>query len=79
MDCRPRFSAVEALPYDRERTALAEFPPCPGCRAASEDRTDRRFHAQTVACPDCGPTASDRVGGLAYGQAVAAGARLTRR
>jgi len=55
VDCGPRFSVVEGLPYDRERTALAPFSLCPDCRTSYREPTDRRFHAQTVACPDCGP------------------------
>jgi hydrogenase maturation protein HypF len=56
VDCGPRFTITEGLPYDRSRTAMAPFPPCRDCRSAYETRTDRRFHAQTVACPDCGPS-----------------------
>lgn len=60
VDCGPRFAVTEALPYDRERTAMAAFPLCEDCKRAYEDPTDRRFHAQTVACPTCGPTLSLR-------------------
>lgn len=53
--CGPRFSVVEGLPYDRERSAMRHFPLCAACRVEFEDPPDRRFHAQAIACPACGP------------------------
>jgi hydrogenase maturation protein HypF len=55
-NCGPRFSIIEALPYDRPRTTMRGFPLCPTCLAEYENPTDRRFHAQPTACPVCGPT-----------------------
>ncbi len=55
-NCGPRFTIIKALPYDRSRTSMANFPMCDNCRAEYIDPTSRRFHAQTVACPECGPT-----------------------
>ena len=54
-DCGPRFTVVEALPYDRARTTMAPFPLCDACAAEYADPADRRFHAEPVCCPDCGP------------------------
>ena len=54
-NCGPRFTIIEDLPYDRERTTMRRFPLCPACRAEYEDPTDRRFHAEPNACPVCGP------------------------
>jgi hydrogenase maturation protein HypF len=54
-NCGPRFSIIEALPYDRPRTTMHGFTMCPACRAEYEDPRDRRFHAQPNACPACGP------------------------
>ncbi len=54
-DCGPRFTIIDDLPYDRERTTMRRFALCPACRAEYEDPTDRRFHAEPNACPVCGP------------------------
>ena len=53
--CGPRFTIVESVPYDRARTTMRAFPPCPACAGEYADESDRRFHAEPIACPSCGP------------------------
>ena len=57
-NCGPRFTIVQAVPYDRALTTMASFTMCGACRAEYEDPADRRFHAQPNACPVCGPSLS---------------------
>lgn len=54
-NCGPRYTVVDGMPYDRERTALKDFPLCDRCMVEYTDSTDRRFHAESIACPTCGP------------------------
>ncbi|OVE73637.1 carbamoyltransferase HypF [bacterium B17] len=54
-NCGPRYTVVNAVPYDRERTTMSVFPMCDDCRKEYENPNDRRFHAETIACPVCGP------------------------
>ncbi len=54
-NCGPRFTIIEALPYDRPNTTMRRFTLCPTCKVEYEDPLDRRFHAQPNACPACGP------------------------
>lgn len=54
-NCGPRFTIIEALPYDRPNTTMWRFTMCAACAREYHDPTDRRFHAQPVACPACGP------------------------
>jgi hydrogenase maturation protein HypF len=54
-NCGPRFSIVEALPYDRPNTSMRKFAMCPECECEYHDPRDRRFHTQPNACSRCGP------------------------
>jgi hydrogenase maturation protein HypF len=55
-NCGPRFSIIEALPYDRPNTSMKKFKMCSHCQTEYHNPLDRRFHAQPNACPVCGPT-----------------------
>jgi len=55
VECGPRFTTMESLPYDRERSTMHDFPFCPQCQGEYSNPEDRRFHAQTFACRTCGP------------------------
>jgi hydrogenase maturation protein HypF len=54
-NCGPRFTIIEALPYDRPHTSMKHFAMCPDCDREYHDPSDRRFHAQPNACRQCGP------------------------
>ncbi len=57
-NCGPRYTIINALPYDRHNTAMADFDMCPECAKAYQNPLDRRYHAQPVSCPVCGPRLS---------------------
>ena len=61
--CGPRFTIINAMPYDRPLTVMAAFPLCSACEAEYRNPYDRRFHAQPVACAECGPWLSWYAGG----------------
>jgi hydrogenase maturation protein HypF len=79
-DCGPRFTIIESLPYDRERTSMRAFPMCEECAREYADPGDRRFHAEPVACPACGPTLRlvDPDGRRKRGDPIQVAARLLR-
>jgi hydrogenase maturation protein HypF len=55
VDCGARYSIIEDIPYDRDRTSMNDFPMCPDCKSEYEQPMDRRFHAEPTCCPTCGP------------------------
>lgn len=54
-DCGPRFTVIDEMPYDRERTSMRDFTQCPECRAEYTSPGHRRYHSQTNSCWTCGP------------------------
>lgn len=83
-DCGPRFTVIEAMPYDRERTSMAAFTQCADCLREYGTPGDRRHHSETNSCAACGPrlwysggAGTTEVPG--YAEAIAAAARLVRR
>lgn len=55
-DCGPRFTVIENVPYDREKTTMEDFPLCDECEVEYKNPLDRRYHAEASCCPVCGPT-----------------------
>ena len=53
--CGPRLTILDAMPYDRERTSMKEFPMCPECASEYNSPESRRYDAQPVCCNECGP------------------------
>ncbi|MDI9619839.1 MAG: carbamoyltransferase HypF [Candidatus Nezhaarchaeota archaeon] len=53
--CGPRFTMILDMPYDRERTSMAEFPLCLCCSRDYHDPGNRRYHAEGLCCSLCGP------------------------
>jgi hydrogenase maturation protein HypF len=58
VNCGPRFTIIESIPYDRARTTMRDFEMCEACRAEYTNPLHRRFHAEPTACPACGPRLS---------------------
>ncbi len=54
-DCGPRFTVIDAMPYDRERTSMRAFMQCAACLREYHSPADRRYHSETNSCPECGP------------------------
>jgi len=78
-DCGPRFTVIEAMPYDRERTSMRTFTQCPACLAEYGDPADRRYHSETNSCPHCGPSVwVERGADRLNGGSAASGARRPR-
>ncbi len=54
--CGARYSLLNALPYDRENSALKPFKLCGFCTSTYQDPTNKRFHIQGISCKKCGIT-----------------------
>lgn len=79
-DCGPRFTVIEAMPYDRERTSMRAFAQCPECSREYHDPASRRYHSETNSCPRCGPQLwlQDGDGTAIDGDPIGGAARLLR-
>ncbi|WP_187838649.1 carbamoyltransferase HypF [Helicobacter pylori] len=52
--CGARYSLLNALPYDRENSALKPFKLCKFCASVYKDAHNKRFHIQGISCKKCG-------------------------
>ncbi|QQW81464.1 carbamoyltransferase HypF [Helicobacter pylori] len=52
--CGARYSLLNAMPYDRENSALKPFKFCEFCASIYQDPTNKRFHIQGISCKKCG-------------------------
>jgi hydrogenase maturation protein HypF len=81
--CGPRYTIIDAMPYDRRTTVMHDFTMCRACANEYHAPGERRFHAQPNACATCGPHVElwDTNGQLMAGRdtAIVAAAALLRR
>ena len=54
-DCGPRFTVIDSVPYDRDKTSMDEFPLCDDCLVEYKEPLDRRYHGEAICCSECGP------------------------
>ncbi len=55
INCGPRYTIIDDIPYDRPHTSMKNFRMCQDCQREYDDPSNRRFHAQPNACWKCGP------------------------
>lgn len=61
VNCGPRYTIINTLPYDRENITMSPFEMCSDCEKEYTAVYDRRSHAQTIACNSCGPETSIQI------------------
>jgi len=53
--CGPRYSILQSMPWERNLTAMVEWPICMRCASEYHGTGGSRGHSQAISCPDCGP------------------------
>lgn len=54
VQCGPRYSIIQRLPFERSNTTMQDFVMCPSCGQEYHNPADRRYFAQTNSCQACG-------------------------
>jgi len=53
LNCGPRYSIMEYLPYDRINTTMKKIKMCDDCGNEYQNPTSQRHYSQTNSCPKC--------------------------